>query len=283
MVPRRDPFSFLKQNPLTIFSGSKTPIGLYARQKWGRQDETSLWRNDFSETVESLFSGHLPNGSWNDSLFTTLHRLFGLHLTVRKTTEQIDKSLEWLLSQEGLLEIKGNRSLPLEKVFARDLKNFPFSPGPLGLVAKCAILFLSTIFGKQEDPRVIHGYERIRTQAEEKGRRCTWPSLTNFMRAFIVHPIYADSEILKLFLAKLAEAQKSDGTWEAQIPFYQTVNALGHLDLKQADEMLLRAFKRVREKQNRDGTWGMEQKEWNTFLVVHALIRKTALWDSFSL
>ncbi|MFZ5908303.1 MAG: hypothetical protein ACOYVJ_13045 [Nitrospirota bacterium] len=68
-----------------------------------------------------------------------------------------------------------------------------------------------------------------------------------------------------------------DGCWTGQIPFYQTVNALGHLDFGQSDTALKRAFVLLREKQNTDGTWGMTQKEWNTFLIVHALTRKRAL------
>jgi hypothetical protein len=62
-----------------------------------------------------------------------------------------------------------------------------------------------------------------------------------------------------------------------QIPFHQTVNALGHLNLAQSDELLERAFKRLREKQSKDGTWGRTQKEWNTFLIVHAMQRKSHL------
>jgi hypothetical protein len=58
------------------------------------------------------------------------------------------------------------------------------------------------------------------------------------------------------------------------VPFYQTVNALAHLNLSQADIQLERAFKRLHEMQRRDGSWGRSQREWNTFLIVHALKNK---------
>jgi hypothetical protein len=58
------------------------------------------------------------------------------------------------------------------------------------------------------------------------------------------------------------------------VPFYQTVNALAHLDSEDADVQLKKAFKHLSRTQNLDGTWGRSQKEWKTFLVVHAMRRK---------
>lgn len=269
-------FPFLNHNPLNIFYGSKTPFGLYARQKWLKQEETKSWKKDFRETVASLFSGQRLNGSWNNSLLTTFHRLFGLHLTMRKNNGRIDKSIEWLLSQEFIEKIEIRTRL-VEKVSARDLENFPFSPGSFAHLALCAILFLSTIFGKEKDPRVISGYEILRLQGEGKRNRSTLADLHNSIRALVVHPKYAQWGALQFFLARVGETQKADGTWPKEIPFYQMVNALGHLNTKQSDELLQRAWPRVREKQNSDGSWGGEQKEWNTFLVFHALKRKRPL------
>ena len=57
------------------------------------------------------------------------------------------------------------------------------------------------------------------------------------------------------------------------------MNALGHLNLAQSDNLLERAFRRLKEKQNRDGTWGSTQKEWNTFLVVHTIKRKSSFFS----
>ncbi len=275
-----DYFSHLKHDPMNVFYSSNTSIGLYARQKWLHQEDTLAWKNDFRETADSLFAGQLPNGSWDDSLLTTAHRLFGLHLTVRNINERIEKALEWLLSHEIFLKQEANLHMQSEKVFARNLQNLPFSHGCFKHFVKCAILFLATIFGKEHDARVIRVYEMLRINGEEKeGKWCTWSCSYNFLRAFVVHPRYRESKAVRLFLSRLEEVQKADGSWPIQIPFYQTVNALGHLNLAQSDKLLERAFRRLKEKQNRDGTWGSTQKEWNTFLVVHTIKRKSFLFS----
>jgi hypothetical protein len=273
-----DHFSYLKHDPMNVFCSSRTPVGLYARQKWLHQEDTLAWKNDFKETVDSLFAGQLPNGSWDDSLLTTAHRLFGLHLTVRNFNERIEKALEWLLSQEVFLEKEANLQMQSKKVFARDLQNLPFSHGCFEHFAKGAVLFLATIFGQENDSRVIRLYETLRIMGEKrKGRWCTWSCSNNILRAFVVHPEYAESRVIRMYVTRLTEMQRLDGDWLGQIPFYQTVNALGHLDYAQSDALLKGALLRLREKQNNDGTWGSSQKEWNTFLIVHTLQRKSHL------
>ena len=79
---------------LQIFEVSKTPAGLYARQKWRREEGSDEWRRDFDATVKGLRAGQFSNGSWNNSVITTIRRLFGLHLTVREPDEAIRKGLE---------------------------------------------------------------------------------------------------------------------------------------------------------------------------------------------
>jgi hypothetical protein len=114
---------------------------------------------------------------------------------------------------------------------------------------------------------------------EKEGKWCTWSCSYNFLRAFVVHSEYRESKPVRLFLSRLEEVQKADGSWPIQIPFYQTLNALGHLNLAHSDELLKRAFRRLREKQSKDGTWGRTQKEWNTFLIVHAMLKKGHLFE----
>jgi len=268
-------FSCLQHNPLQIFYGSKTPVALYARLKWLHQGETGRWRGDFRESVNALFSGQSANGSWDNSLLHTIRKLFGLHLTVRQKDERIEKGLEWLISQEVFLnEIKISDARS-EKVSARDLYNLPFSRGCFDHFAKGAILFLATIFDHKDDSRVTRVYEMLRIMGEKgDGRWCTWPCSNNIFRAFVVKRQYAESGTIKMYLKRLAEMQNPQGGWPAQIPFYQTFNALGHLDIEESDKMLKRTFPVLRETQNRDGSWGRRNKEWNTFLVAHAIKRK---------
>lgn len=269
---------YLKYDPLQIFYASKTPAALYARQKWLQQAKTKKWKNDFREAVNTLFSGQCANGSWNNSLLLTIHKLFGLHLTIRHQDERIEKGLEWLLSQEVFCKDNKILRAQSEKVSARDLHDLPFSFGCFDHFAKAAVLFLATIFSRENDSRVIRVYEMFRIIGEQrKGRWCTGSCSNNILRAFVVHPKYAESRAIRMYLTRLGEMQSPRGNWPVQIPFYQTVNALGHLDCEQSDAMLKRAILMLITKQNKDGTWGRTQKEWNTFLIAHAMTRKNHL------
>ncbi len=73
----------LRYNPFDIFTSSKTPVGLYARQKWLNEQTAATLKADFQETVTGLLSSQDSDGSWDHSVVKTVHRLFGLHLTVR--------------------------------------------------------------------------------------------------------------------------------------------------------------------------------------------------------
>ena len=75
----------------------------------------------------------------------------------------------------------------------------------------------------------------------------------------------------------LADLQTDSGDWGRILPFYQTLNALAHLDLPQAEAQLEIAFRRLIESQNSDGTWSRSEPEWNTFLAIHALRNKGLL------
>lgn len=271
-------FPCLRYNPLQIFYRSKTPAALYARQKWLHQDNTKTWKNDFHETVDVLFAGQCTNGSWNNSLVPTIRALFGLHLTVRQKDPKIERGLEWLLSEEVFSERYSRLANGPHRVSVRELHGLPFSGGSLNYLAKGAGLFLATIFGMENDPRVVRTYKTLRLLGEKReGRWCSWSCSSNILRALIVHPLYRDSSLTRMYVKRLGQLQRPYGHWPPQIPFYQTVNALGHLDFLQSDDLLRRSFMTLREKQNKDGTWGRTQREWNTFLVMHAMKRKNYL------
>jgi len=46
----------LRYDPYQIFRLSKTPAGLYVRQKWLGGAETPQWKSDFQETVTALWA-----------------------------------------------------------------------------------------------------------------------------------------------------------------------------------------------------------------------------------
>jgi len=267
----------LRFDPFQIFRSSKTPAGLYARKQWLNEGNTQGWQADFRATVDALLTGKAEDGSWGQSIVTTIQRLFGLHLTIRSQNEQINKALDWLMGK-ACTALNRTRADIKEHFSPKTLQGLPFTPGCSGLLIMGATLFLASIFGRENDKRILRSYEWLSLEGVSKGGRwCGWSCSNNVLRAFVVHPKYSQHEATALAVEALAHVQSSSGGWLGQVPFYQTTNALAHLDFTQADSQLERAFKKLYDSQQRDGTWGRSQREWNTFLIVHALRNKGVL------
>ena len=267
----------LRFNPLKIFTSSKTPAGLYARQKWLHEQTNATFKADFQETVTVLLSSQASDGSWDHSVIKTVHRLFGLHLTVRTQNEAINKALDWLLNQM-LATFPHSRINMEEHLTGGALRGLPFTRGCSSLFMAGATLFLASIFGRENDSTILEVYRKLNLlNIRNKGRWCGWSCSNNLLRAFVVHPHYSQAKAVVLAVDALAGIQQQSGTWLREVPFYQTVNALAHVSISQADIQLERAFKRLYETQGHDGTWGRVDKEWNTFLIVHALKNKKEL------
>jgi hypothetical protein len=267
----------LHHPPLQIFKASKTPAGLYARQKWLGEPAASKWQDDFHETVLSLMKGQSEEGSWNDSHLETVRRLFGLHLTVRERTEEIDKALGWLITRilsHDLLDPPE----PVKALAAGAFRALPFTPGQPHLSLVCAILFLVTVFQRRSEPAVVAHYRLLsRWVHQNRGNTNAWPELSNALRALIVHPDYARDPATVALVDDLGEIQDPSGCWPDPIPFFQTVNAIAHLRLDSAHRQWVKVLTVLLNTQNVDGSWGDEDREWNTFLVVHALKNKACL------
>ena len=60
-----------------------------------------------------LLADQSSDGSWNDDPLATINRLFGLHLTQRSRTRQINIALDWLLDgiEITVAEMLSNRRL----------------------------------------------------------------------------------------------------------------------------------------------------------------------------
>jgi len=271
-----------KYDPLQIFAGSKTPAGLYARQKWRHEEDSDSWRRDFNETVNGLRAGQLDNGSWNNSVITTIRKLFGLHLTVREPDEAIRKALDWFLSDDNLWTFKMMPHQAPDDMYD-DMTNeinealfygLPFSIGCFGHFAICAGLFLSNCFGRGEEKKVTRLYEMVAGEIEAKGGCwCSIGCTNNALRAFITHKRYSRSNVTAMIVDYLGRRQHPSGRWKGKTPFYMTFNALAHLDTDEGKSQCRLAAEAILQAQNKDGSWGRTQKEWNTFLVVHALNR----------
>lgn len=267
----------LRFDPFHVFRSSRTPPGLYARRKWLGEEYSRQWQDDYNETVSSLFKGQLPDGSWNKSFIETVRHLFGLHLTVREASPPIKRALDWL-TDKALSCSSEKEDQTLEPLLANQLKGLPFTPSPIQRFQMSTLLFLSSIFDMHDDLRILAVYENLHQEAiDKRGRWCGWSCSNNILRAFIVHPRYSQSVATQLAIHALYEVQSSSGTWPRGVPFYQTVNILGHLDSGIAEEQLMKAISILYRTQTGYGSWGKRQPEWNTFLVVHALKRKNLL------
>jgi hypothetical protein len=262
---------------LKIFRESRTPCGLYARERWLGEGGSSRFRKDFEKTVSDLKEGQWVDGSWKGSILETVRRLFGLHVTVRDECHEAERGLDWLRSASGriskIYQLDNNATID-----ASSLRGLPFVKGEASRFALGAWLFLSTIFGRSEDPDVIATYSMF----ERMGARDieSWggmASMSNILRAFVVHPTYSRKRAVSAAVKKLERLQLKDGTWPRPIPFFHTINALSHLEGRQAVYISGKAFSYADTHRNKDGTWGASDREWKTFLIVHAMKRRGML------
>ncbi len=264
----------LRHDPYQVFRSSKTPAGLYARQKWLGEAESPQWKIEFQETVASLLADQLPDGSWHYAPVVTIRHLFGLHLTVRSTNAKITAALTWLLDQINIQHEKIHVSGE-DVAGEADLKGLPFIPSRPTMLLTGAGLFLASIFGRESDPTVLSIYQWLSDQGvKSNGHWFDRASSHNILRAMVVHPVFAKDRATELAVEHLANLQAERGDWGEDLPFYQTLNALAHLNFSQVQPQLEKAFERLFETQNSDGSWGRIQPEWNTFLAIHALKNK---------
>jgi len=218
-----------------------------------------------------------PDGSWLHSLVATIIRLFGLHLTVRSAAQRIEDALDWLLAKIEF-EAEGPCVRPAVEVERGDCSGLPFVPSRPAMFLTGATLFLCSIFGRSNDPFVVKLYRRLCSAGiTNKGQWFDIPTTHNIFRALVVHPRFAADPAVGLAVERLFELQTDAGDWGNHLPFYQTLNALAHLQAPRAEEQIERAFARLIQIQSSDGTWGRREPEWNTFLAVHALKNKGLL------
>jgi hypothetical protein len=196
---------------------------------------------------------------------------------VRSSSVQIDAALTWLLKKIDL-QAEEIRTRTEDFAAGVDLRGLPFIPSRPDMFLTGVALFLATIFGHESDPDVLAIYRWLSAQGiKNKGRWFDGASSHNIFRAMVVHPVYARDPATAKYVTFLADFQSDSGDWGKDLPFYQTLNALAHLDFPGADIQIEKAFNRLAENQNEDGTWSRSAPEWNTFLSIHALKNKGLL------
>ncbi len=267
----------LRHDPMQIFHTSKTPVSLYARHKWLGEGLTLTWKKDFDETVSSLLAGQSSLGCWGCSYIDTIQRLFQLHLTIRKPSENVRSALMWLIDSLLTDPIKRKRHMG-ERIAIQDLYRLPFTLGSVNILLVASTLFLASVFENESDDRVLFTYDWFSKELlRGSGRFHGWANTSNILRALVVHSKYSISECTSIVVSALEASQTVNGNWPDGVPFYKTFNALAHVNTSEANRQFERTLERVYKLQSPDGTWGKVEPEFTTFLVVHALKRKSLL------
>jgi hypothetical protein len=263
----------LKHPPYAIFRGSRTPPGLYARQWWLNQGDTHSYKADFKATVSELESTETEINDRHARILDTIHRLFGLHLTVRHPNPSIGKALSEVIAESRDASLM-NETVP----FPDRLQGIPFAASHWRFFILPAALFMAAIFEQATAPEVDRLYAQL---AAEMTVTTAWQNdaaaMHNALRALVVHPDNRFQPAIRSALTWFAARQTAQGDWGPAIPFYQAVNALAHLNMPEANVQFDRALPHIISSQNTDGTWDSVDTEWQTFLMVHALRNKGIL------
>ncbi|MGB5985451.1 MAG: hypothetical protein WBG37_09120 [Desulfobacterales bacterium] len=267
----------LQFDPYVVFRHSTTPPGLYARQKWLDQATDQRWQADFEARVQALYRGRHKQGGWGGSPLKTVRGLFDLHLTVREGAPWIHTSLDRLMQEAFATPLQELGPSPPAQL----LYGLPFTASPWPDLLQPAALFLCAIFGRALEAVVLARYDELleRVSAAGLGNETT-ALVNNLLRALVVHPQYCRHPFTHAVVAWLADHQTPQGDWLPALPFFQTLNALAHLDAPAAHGQTLKAFTWLAAHQRGDGTWGNSDREWNTFLALHALRNKEIPSDS---
>ena len=260
----------IKYNPYSVFTGSISPASLYARKKWLNESDSSEWQNDYKKTVSKILETNNPN---EENPLNIIRILFDLHLTVRdKTPEIADKVERILIISEDML-LKSDRTI----ITDNKISNLPFAGAESCYVIPPAALFLAVIFDLTDNRK----FENILAIMLELSRTALAENniifIHNLFRVLAVDPVYAALAETDSILDRLINMQTESGDWDNKIPFYQAVNAAAHIKSDKAEIIFNKALNMIISSQNKDGSWGSKNKEWNTFLTVHALKNKSLL------
>jgi len=275
----------LKYSPYTIFKKSKNPYALYARTKW-MGESSSLLKSKIQRLTDTLLRSQSRNGSWSDSVVRTVENLYTLSLLSPGNRSVGQKAVDWLLEKDHppIIYVSGDGS-PYSGLFFKvqhddvksiyDRRDLPFTRGCSGFFKTGAALYFSGIFGRSDDKRVAAAFKSLdKVLVIRKGKWCNIPCSNNILRGYLSHPCKRDSAQSRKALKVLEEVQTETGGWRGTPFFYQTFNTVAQSNLPGARRQMRRAMDRVARSQNRDGTWGRSNVEFNTFMILDALHRQ---------
>ena len=269
---------FLRTDPLDYVRKLESPIGIYLRREvFKRENE-----NDMSLRIElrkKIASEQLKDGSWGGIFVHTANNLWDLiNMGYGIEDAAVKKTVEWLFSIQQYryrgypgFFYSGHRE---DASIMRSTLYGEFGPGCTLFYQTTYAVQLLTRLGFENDPRV-----RTTVDSYMKFWRPDWCGTwcaTNVLRMLIQHPDSSESRQVRTALKFLEDRQTKTGFWK-RFRFYHIFHALSRSRLPLARKQLENASPLVAKRQNRDGSWGREKKENDTFLVLDALNNINAL------
>jgi hypothetical protein len=262
----------LKADPLNYVARLESPIGVYLRREVFKKEN----RGDATlkkKLHDNIAASQLPDGSWEHMFVYTANNLWNLALLgYNREDENVRRGLEWLLSiQRSLYRgypgffMSGNRK---DASTMRSILYGEFGPGCTIFYQTAYAVHLFHVFGFDDNKRVqttVNSYLQF--------WRPTWCSAwctINVLRMLIEHPLSGKSPQVEAGIKHLARRQTRTGAWKA-FPFYHTLHALSRSEDPLAEKQVKKALASAAKKQDKDGSWGMREKETMTYLVLDAM------------
>ena len=264
--------SELKFNSLDYVVEMKSPIGIYLRREAFKR-ESKADQVQAKKLHEQTVALQAKDGSWNQLFVQTANNLWNLYLLGYDAKDKgVKEGLEWLLSIQRE-SYKGHPGFFLSKnrkdaSLMRSTSYGEFGPG-------CPIFYQTTyavhLFHVFHLDNISEAQTPVKSYLQFwRPNWCGgWCNL-NVLRMLIEHPLSRESKLVKDGLAYFGKNQTKTGAWK-KYSFYHTFHALSRSDDALAKKQLKKAFPSVIKRQNKDGSWGVKDRETATFLVLDAL------------
>lgn len=268
----KNPEFRLKVDPLRYVDNLESPIGVYLRREMFRNEgkTDASMKKKLYDRIEAAQS---PDGSWNQSFVTTANNLWDLWLLGYNAEDKTTRhGLEWLLSIQryqyhgypGFFNTDNRKDPSL----MRSILYGEFGPG-------CTIFYVTTYAVHLFHIYGFDGNSQVQTAVKSylqfwRPNWCgSWCNL-NVLCMLIEHPLSRESTQVEDGLRYFGRRQSRAGAWKGYA-FYHAFHALSRAKQDSAVKQVKKAMPTIIRRQNPDGSWGRQNQETNTYLVLDAL------------
>jgi len=268
-------------DPLNCVANLESPIGVYLRRELFKKEskaEAALKK----KLHDKIATAQSTDGSWNQLFVTTANNLWDLWLLGYDGQDNaVRRGLEWLLSIQRYL-YRGypgffNTDNRKDPSLMRSILYGEFGPG-------CTIFYETTyavhLFHSYgfDDNSQVQTTVRSYLQFWRPNWCGAWCNL-NVLRMLIEHPLSRESKQVEDGLRYFSRRQTRAGAWKGYA-FYHTFHALSRAKQHLGAKQVKKAMPVIIRRQNSDGSWGKQNQETNTYLVLDAIKNSEALMAS---